>query len=200
MRNIDMNKFKPYIVIDDAIQSNAEVYSSYYKTAEEANSAAQDLWEGLTACDRRGNRRVYVRYITLNEMNLDWLDDDDEFDYNNPPWNGDWNYDPNDAMLFDSRFYQQKIDAVEYLRIFDINTEMWDYYHVFEEPELEGDYYTARAIYEDDNPVPDTYDRTAFMKTYRLKWNKEAYDNGNPKPLEITPLEQTVWLDELLHV
>lgn len=200
MRNIDMNKFKPYIVIDDAIQSNAEVYSSYYKTAEEANSAAQDLWEGLTACDRRGNRRVYLRYITLNEMNLDWLDDDDEFDYNNPPWNGDWNYDPNDAMLFDSRFYQQKIDAVEYLRIFDINTEMWDYYHVFEEPELEGDYYTARAICENDNPEPD-YSDIAYMKQYLLRWNKAAFENYDYcRSLEIIPLNETIRLDELLDI
>lgn len=200
MTNIDMNKFKHYVAVDDATKSSAVSYEEFYKTAEEANEAAEERWEGLTEHDKRGNRRVYVGYVTLDEMNLDWLDDDDEFDYDSPPWNGESDYDPNGIILFDSRFYQQKKDAIEHLRQFDINDDMRNYYHVFEEPTLEGDCYIARAICENDNPEPD-YSDIAYMKQYLLRWNKAAFENYDYcRSLEIIPLNETIRLDELLDI
>ncbi len=109
MKNIDMNKFKHYVVVDDATESKAAIFEEFFKSAEEANKAAQESWERLTDYDKRGNRRIYVGYVTINEMNLDWIDEDDDFDYDSPPWNGDSGLDPNGVLLFDSGSVSQAI-------------------------------------------------------------------------------------------
>ena len=38
MKNIDMNKFKHYVVVDDATESKAAIFEEFFKSAEEARS------------------------------------------------------------------------------------------------------------------------------------------------------------------
>lgn len=204
MKNIDMNKFKPYVVVDDATSSKAVTFTTFYKTAEEANEVAQSTWEGLTDYDKRGNRHIYVGYVTPEMMDLDLIDEDDELDYDRPPWNCDSDVDPNGVVLFDSKLYgkKQKMLATAFTKeplSFD-GAEYW----VMEEPKPNHDnplQMEALAILKDDSLPYHPYVNT-YMVTWMLPDN--FYDENNvfddfcdewSKPFEVRDLKQDRYFD-----